>query len=120
MMTRAPLLPMLVVSLCTAALTLAGARLAFPPASHAQPTAPQPVPPSVRAEGFELVDGSGTVRARLGFEPDGNLGLRLLDDTGQWRSIIGISSTGVAVVVARAPQNAGVGLAAHPDGAASF
>lgn len=44
----------------------------------------------VRAQGFELVDAAGTVRANLGFHKDGGSELRLFNAAGKVRARLGI------------------------------
>lgn len=41
---------------------------------------------AVKSDSFELVDAEGKARARLGFDSDGNPGLWIADEKGNWNS----------------------------------
>ena len=119
MTTRALLLPVLLVSLFSSAVTLAAVLLAFPPSSRAD-AAGQPPAPVVRAQRFEVADASGTVLATLGVELERSTGLFILDASGQQRAGIAVGVDGLSFVQVFTPQGApqfgGAIIQAHPDG----
>ena len=123
MPTRALLLPMVLVSLFSSAVTLAVVLLAFPPSSRAD-MPQQPSAPVVRAQRFEVADASGTVLATLGVEPERSTGLFILDSSGQQRAGIAVGVDGVSFVQVFTPQGApqfgGAILQARPDGSVSL
>lgn len=83
MPTRTIVLTALIASCVSSALTLAAALLILAPASRAAPES-QAVQPVLRAERFELIDGTGAVRATLNTERHG-VGLALRDEGGAQR-----------------------------------
>src|SRR5256884_9549884 len=54
----------------------------------------QGVPKAMEAERFVLRDTGGRVRAALGMEADGSVGLWLLDSAGKTRAGVGVSREG--------------------------
>src|SRR5688500_11537156 len=124
-MTRAQLLPLLMVSLGSSVFTLAAgfvlAVLVLVPTAGAAPGSQVPSP-VLRAERIELVDGGGTVRARLGVV-EGAVALVLLDPSGQVRAGIGLEADQTASLVLQSGSNPGADLAtvvlsARPDDSA--
>ncbi len=108
------LLPLLGVSLFSSAITFAGAMLAFPLASRAAPAA-QPLP-VVQAQRFDLLDANGTLRARLGVDPDAaTTGLTIFDTNGQARASVSLGGD-TAIIQTISPQGARATLSALPTG----
>ena len=58
----------------------------------------QGVPKAMEAERFVLRDTGGRVRAALGMEADGSVGLWLLDSAGKTRAGVGVSREGSPVM----------------------
>jgi len=56
------------------------------------------VPKAMEAERFVLRDTGGRVRAALGMEADGSVGLWLLDSAGKTRAGVGVSREGSPVM----------------------
>src|SRR4051812_3474211 len=86
MPTRIIVLTALIASCTSSVITLAVALLVLAPGIRAAPD-PQGVQPVVRAERFELLDTSGTVRGSLNMEANG-AGLTLRDETGTSRVVL--------------------------------
>jgi hypothetical protein len=57
-----------------------------------------PVQDVVRAKAFELVDGAGTIRATLGFYPDGSTMLEMRDPSGKPHLSLQVSPNGDAML----------------------
>jgi hypothetical protein len=109
--------PVVVTAVVTSALTWGLASLHLPAVGQAAPAA-QEAMPVVRTEAFEMVDATGTVRARMGVARSGSVSLTLLDAAGQPRADIGIDgsgSSGISVWDAAGEVRAGIGVPA--DGA---
>ena len=122
-MTRLTLLPTFAVALLSSALTLAGVMLAYPPLGRAEVAAQLP-PSVVRAQRFEVIDGTGATVATLGVEGERSTGLFILDAAGQQRAGLAVGSDGLAFVQVftppAAPQFGGAILQARPDGSVAL
>jgi hypothetical protein len=122
-MARATLLPTFAVALLSSALTLGGVLMVYPPASRAD-VAPQMPPSIVRAQRFEVIDGTGATIATLGVEADRATGLFVLDAAGQQRAALAVGADGLAFVHVFTPQTApqfgGAMLQARPDGSVAL
>ena len=68
--------------------------LAAVAAAYAAGQATVPVQEVVRAQRFELVDGTGKVRAMLAVASDGRAGLMLADEKGKARAVLTLDSEG--------------------------
>jgi hypothetical protein len=115
-MQRALIAPLLATAAVTAALTWGVASLRAPALGQAAVLGQGPATPLVRTEALELVDETGTVRARMGVARSGSVSLTLLDGRGQPRADIGIDSAGsagISVWDAAGQVRAGVGVPAQ-------
>jgi hypothetical protein len=84
-------LPIFISSMVSAAVAFTIGVLWFAPSTGAAP-AHQAAAPVLRAERFELVDGEGKPRARLGIEADRSVGLAVLDQGGIPRVLLGVTT----------------------------
>ena len=126
MPNRTIALTALIVSCASSLVTLTLALLVLAPGIRAAPDA-QALQPILRAERFELVDASGTVRASLNTEASG-AGLTLRDETGTSRVVLvtdphvghglfvtGEATRGAVVVGASTSNTLGIQVTS-PDG----
>lgn len=74
------------------------------------------VAPVLQCRVLELIDGSGTIRARLNVEPTGEVVLRLRDETGTIRVKLGASRNGSGFVLLNDSTEVGAQLAASSTG----
>jgi hypothetical protein len=83
---------------------------------QARPAGDQAIAPLLRTRVLELVDGRGTVRARLNVESDGQVVFRLLDQTGTIRVKLGAAKDGSGLVLANDATEPGVHILAKATG----
>ena len=75
--------------------------------------AAQPIEPIIRARTLELVDAHGRVRSRLSVETDGEVILRLFDQTGTIRVKLGASESGSGLLLTDETTEPGVQILAR-------
>lgn len=73
-----------------------------------RPAAAQAVPPVIRAQSMEIVDGQGRVRFHLAAEPDGEAVFRMRDATGTIRIKLGASEEGSGLLLLDAETEVGL------------
>jgi hypothetical protein len=76
-------------------------------------SAAQAIEPILRARTLELVDGHGRVRSRLSVESDGEVILRLFDQTGTIRVKLGASESGSGLLLADETTEPGAHIVAR-------
>ena len=109
-MKRALLILTLCSSLTSAAVAFAVATLIVPGVSHAGPD-PQAATAVVRAQRFELVDSSGTVRALLAVSPgDEWTSLELNDRTGNVHVGMAVTMDQAGIAIGQGDQHAHIRL----------
>jgi hypothetical protein len=75
------------------AVLLVGTRMWRPPAAATRGTE-APTVDVVKARSYQLMDGTGRVRAALGILPDKSTGLVLFDETDVVRAVVGLEPDG--------------------------
>src|SRR5437868_13440433 len=88
-MMRKQVVPIVLASMLSSMLTLAGAQVLAPPTSRAAQDGGAPVP-MLRVQRVEIVDANGTVRGVLGLTPGGDAaGVIFRDEQGRERAGMG-------------------------------
>ena len=79
----------------------------------------QTVAPTLQTRVLEVVDDRGVVRSRINVEADGEVVLRLLDQTGTIRVKLGASKDGSGLVLADETTEPGVHILARRNATAA-